>query len=153
MHFRERTWLKSWAGVRFVYLFDSSSSKPETPLMDFRYRSQFRMRVIGRRVSGLVKRIMLFNVGMTSFHWDNFEMETFKVFQKFHVLSVDIKFFHQSLLNECYNRPFSNCIVLSKRDCIKMNFTWNHLHTHGLRLSGILEYFYFTEWLFTVNCQ
>ena len=36
--------------MRFVYLFDSSSSEPETPLMDFRYRPRFRMRVIGRCV-------------------------------------------------------------------------------------------------------
>ena len=46
-------------------------------------------------------------------------------------------------LNECYNRPFSDCIVLSTRDGIEMNFTWNRLHTRGLWFSGILEYFYF----------
>ena len=37
--------------MHFVYLFDSSSSKPENPLMDFRYRSRFGMRVIGKCVS------------------------------------------------------------------------------------------------------
>ena len=46
--FQSKNLLKSWAGVHCVYLFDSSSSKPETPVMDFRYRSRFGMRVIGR---------------------------------------------------------------------------------------------------------
>ena len=54
-------------------------------------------------------------------------------------------------LNECYKRPFSNCIVLSKRDGTKMNFTWNHLHTHELRFSGILEYFYFNAYFWGEN--
>ena len=34
---------------------------------------------------------------------------------------------------ECYNRPFSSCIFLSKRDSIKMNCTLNHLHAHGVQ--------------------
>ena len=46
--------------MRFVYLFDSSSSKPETSLMDFRYRSRFRMRVIGRRVNVYTRTSLLY---------------------------------------------------------------------------------------------
>ena len=41
--------------VLFTF-FDSSSSKPETPLMDFRHRSRFGMQVIGRCATYAVNR-------------------------------------------------------------------------------------------------
>ena len=40
--------------------FDSSSSKPETPVMDLQYRSRFGIRVIGRcAYAPVVQGIML----------------------------------------------------------------------------------------------